>query len=72
MNLLCIGCMKPPNEIPDIVVMARAEGYQSPDAFVMAEEGTLNTANGHFLCDACYIKAGQPANPAPGPRWVAP
>ncbi len=37
--------------------------------YVLQEEGTLNTTNGHFLCDKCYIEAGMPS--APG-GWVCP
>ena len=37
--------------------------------YVRAEEGTYNPANGHFLCDVCYIKAGMPV--APG-GWKCP
>jgi hypothetical protein len=35
----------------------------TPDEYVRDEEGTYNPANGHFLCDECYIKAGQPSSP---------
>lgn len=31
--------------------------------YVRIEEGTYNPVNGHFLCDDCYIKAGQPSSP---------
>lgn len=37
--------------------------------YVLAEEGTLNMSNGHFLCDKCYIQAGQPSSPT---GWVCP
>lgn len=40
--------------------------------YVWENEGTLNTENGHFLCDDCYIKAGMPANPWPEPGWKCP
>jgi hypothetical protein len=44
--------------------------YYNDDAdYVWQEEGTLNTSNGHFLCDECYIKAGQPSSPS---GWVCP
>lgn len=26
-------------------------------------DGTFNPTNGHFLCDECYIKLGQPSSP---------
>jgi hypothetical protein len=31
--------------------------------YVIENEGTYNRNNGHFLCDTCYIKAGQPSSP---------
>jgi hypothetical protein len=37
--------------------------------YVIIEEGTYNSENGHFLCDECYIKAGQPSSPT---GWVCP
>jgi len=37
--------------------------------YVIREEGTYNRQNGHFLCDMCYIKAGQPSSPH---GWVCP
>lgn len=42
----------------------------TPTEYVLAEEGTLNSENGHFLCTSCYIKAGQPSAPFPG--WKCP
>ena len=48
----------PPEEIP----IKRVQ-------YVLREEGTLNTSNGHFLCDSCYIKAGMPSSPS---GWVCP
>lgn len=32
--------------------------------YVRQEEGTYNPANGHFLDDLCYIKAGMPSSPS--------
>lgn len=70
----CTGCQRFPEDIPDIVVLAKIDGM-SPAAWVIAEEGTLNSLNGHFLCNECYIRAGMPAgrdgHGGPG-RWVAP
>lgn len=34
-------------------------------------DGTYNPENGHFACDACYIRLGQPSAPHPGPGWKA-
>jgi hypothetical protein len=42
-----------------------ANGPATPEMrvnYVRREEGTFNPANGHFLCDACYIAAGQPSS----------
>lgn len=66
--LQCVGCLRTPDEIPAIVSYAEDEGL-SPDEWVWQEEGTLNSSNGHFTCDGCYIKFGMPS--APG-GWVAP
>lgn len=70
----CTGCGHYPEDIPDIVVMAKMDDM-SPSAWVIAEEGTLNHDNGHFLCNDCYIRAGMPSgrdgHGGPG-RWVAP
>lgn len=33
------------------------------------EDGTYNPSNGHFLCDRCYIAAGQPSSPT---GWTCP
>jgi hypothetical protein len=70
-QLTCVGCLRSPANIPSIAMAAAEDGY-SPDDWVWREEGTLNRENGHFLCDLCYIAWGMPANPSPGPRWVAP
>lgn len=43
--------------------------------YIVEEEGTYNPETGHYLCDSCYIKAGQPtgADGRGGPgRWVCP
>jgi hypothetical protein len=32
------------------------------EKYVLVEEGTYNPENGHFLCDVCYIEAGQPTS----------
>jgi hypothetical protein len=70
----CTGCQRHPEAIPDIVILAKMD-EMTPSAWVIAEEGTLNPDNGHFLCNECYIRAGMPAGGdgygGPG-RWVAP
>lgn len=58
---ICIGCKKEPKDLMEYA--PEFTGTQmSPDDYVWAEEGTLNLNNGHFLCTACYIKAGQPSS----------
>lgn len=34
------------------------------------EEGTYDSATGAFLCDPCYVRAGQPSHDFPQ-RWTA-
>lgn len=67
-DLICTGCNRRPDEIAEYLDGA-ADEQMTPAAYVMAEEGTLNTANGHFLCTACYIRAGMPTAPH---GWRAP
>lgn len=67
---ICQGCKKQPNEI-DEYIEAAADRGMSAAAFVRVEEGTYNSANGHFLCTDCYIKAGMPALSYPK-RWICP
>jgi len=37
--------------------------------WIWANEGTLNSYNGHIACTDCYIKIGQPSSPR---GWRAP
>lgn len=70
--LLCIGCFRTPEQLR-LDDLANIEGYQGAGDYVWNEEGTLNRRNGHFMCDSCYIKAGQPSHHvSTGRRWVAP
>jgi hypothetical protein len=39
------------------------------EEYVRQNEGTYNPENGHFLCDACYIRAGTPSSPT---GWKCP
>lgn len=64
----CIGCGRSPDEIPIYIDMATVEDL-SPAEYVRLNEGTYNRENGHFACDDCYIKMGQPSSPR---GWVAP
>ena len=68
MRLLCSGCRKTPRQIPEYRDAALAE-ETTPNDYVREHEGTLNRANGHFLCTKCYIVAGMPSRPG---GWVAP
>ena len=70
MTPVCGGCGRTPDQIPAYTEIAEEEGM-TPDRYVRAYEGTYNRENGHFLCDPCYIKAGQPSHPWPN-RWVCP
>lgn len=68
--MICQGCGKTPlqlgGEYRDLL-MEDEDSPQPTDQQVLdcawREEGTLNTENGHFLCNMCYIKAGMPSSP---------
>lgn len=64
----CAGCQRHPAQIPDLIAYAKTYKI-TPDEYVRREEGTYNPANGHFLCDICYIRAGMPSSPH---GWVCP
>lgn len=71
----CAGCGKTPDQLPCYLAMLVGEDgtpdptYPDADAYVWANEGTLNRSTGLFLCDDCYIAAGMPT--APG-GWTVP
>lgn len=65
----CNGCGKNPEQIHIYVQMAQESGLTDANEYVWRDEGTLNRKNGHFLCDECYINAGQPSSPR---GWKAP
>lgn len=67
-HCVCIGCHKEPHQIEEYTDPELLEGL-SPLQFVESQEGTYNPYNGHFLCTACYIKAGMPSSPK---GWKAP
>ena len=69
MAMICIGCNKPPSQLQEYIDAAERDGYDSPEDYVRAEEGTYNRENGHFLCTECYINAGMPTS---SQGWVAP
>ena len=64
-----LGCGRTPEEIVEYINEGAAN-EMTASQFVIREEGTLNPANGHFLCTDCYVKAGSPSAPPPG--WRAP
>ena len=72
---ICIGCARRPFEIAAYVWAAQEdEDAPAPTEddvrrYVIEEEGTLNRKNGHFLCDECYIRNGQPSSER---GWVCP
>lgn len=57
---ICVGCAKRPD---DCGYQFFTEEGQTATEYVIAEEGTYNRENGHFLCDSCYIKNGSPSSP---------
>lgn len=65
---VCLGCSRHPDEIAEYSPAMTGVDL-SPAEYVRQEEGTYNRRNGHFLCTADYIKAGQPSSPS---GWVAP
>lgn len=64
----CAGCGRVPADIPDLV--SYLEPGQTADEYVREEEGTFDPATGAFLCDYCYVRAGQPSGAFPH-RWTA-
>jgi hypothetical protein len=68
-EIICFNCGKRPDELFEYSPESTGSNLSAVD-YVIAEEGTLNRANGHFCCTGCYIRLGQPTAPAPG--WTAP
>lgn len=58
---ICMGCARTPDQIPTYVECGEYEEISATE-YVISEEGTYNVNNGHFLCDSCYIKNGQPSS----------
>ena len=60
----CVGCDKTAADIHEYTPESTGEEGKlaDPEEYVWAEEGTLNHANGHFACTACYIKMGSPSS----------
>ncbi len=53
-------CERYAKDMPDYD-WALGEG-ETREHYVIHYEGTYNYMNGHFLCDRCYIAAGQPSS----------
>lgn len=70
LNIHCTGCQKTPDQLPEYSreMIDYPESW-TPADYVRREEGTFNQRNGHFLCTACYVRAGMPSSPR---GWVAP
>lgn len=67
---ICGKCGRRPSQIDTYVYCAQeCDPPISADEYVRTEEGTYNRDNGHFLCDDCYVDAGQPSSPI---GWVCP
>jgi hypothetical protein len=69
---ICIGCARRPHEIGGYLGCFDEDEHPTNKQvaqYVISEEGTYNRANGHFLCDACYIKNGMPSSDR---GWVCP
>ena len=62
LDIRCQGCKLTPGELTEYVEAAQ-DCDLTPEQYVRMEEGTFNPANGHFLCTACYIDAGEPSSP---------
>jgi hypothetical protein len=75
----CARCGLLPEQLSCYTSVLEAELYEAGEdrpptvdevrAYVMAEEGTYNGDNGHFLCDTCYIAVGMPSSPQ---GWTCP
>jgi hypothetical protein len=65
---MCFGCGKRPEEIREFI-RAGEEADLTPTEYVLAQEGTLNRRNGHFMCTECWVRSGKPSTSG---GWVAP
>jgi hypothetical protein len=67
---ICIGCGRRPEDLGEYIDAAHFAEV-TPIEYVINEEGTYNSLNGHFMCSPCYIVNGQPSRRAPD-RWICP
>lgn len=58
----CVGCHKTPGELLEYSELAIAEGYDTAEQAMIAEEGTYNPVTGAFACTDCYVRMGQPTS----------
>lgn len=59
-------------EFLDVFIIEFPRESATPEeraAYIESNEGTYNHENGHFLCDACYIRAGMPTTER---GWICP
>ena len=75
---ICVGCAKRPAELPEYDMLLEPEDLEGitderraelRKEACMREEGTRNPENGHFLCNSCYIRNGQPSSSR---GWICP
>lgn len=66
---ICVGCASTPDELAASYSIHLDGPDDTLTNVIKREEGTYNPRNGHFLCDACYIKNGMPSSPY---GWVCP
>lgn len=71
--IVCFKCGKRPEDLEEYVDAFEANGdyYESPNDYVIQEEGTFNKATNTFCCTDCYVAIGMPVG-ANGRRLVAP
>ena len=78
---MCGGCRRRPHAIPEYVEAAESMSEdlasvrdrfgleQAMSAYVRRHEGTFNPETNRFLCDECFVKAG---NPSTADGWQCP
>jgi hypothetical protein len=61
---ICIGCHTLGIDLEEYKQAAEDEGM-NVEEYIIEQEGTYNSSNGHFYCTSCYIKSGEPLGIAP-------
>lgn len=60
-QIKCMGCGRKPGQIEEYVDATKSDNFiNTPDEYVLSEEGTLNRNTGKFACTDCYTKMGMP------------